>query len=100
MEREIMSYDGNSQQSFTTLSLKPNGRIKTWVRPIESHPIQQSPGMTRPVEFIGEDFQNTTLLPDLWRWASIDPHLDARRNSKTTSFIHADPILTPPHVHD
>jgi hypothetical protein len=45
MKREITSHDGNSQQSFATLPLKPNGQIKIWVRPTESHPIQQSPSM-------------------------------------------------------
>jgi hypothetical protein len=57
MEREITSHDGNSRQSFATLPLKPNGQIKTWVRPIESHLIQQSPGMiaqwSSPVEPFG-----------------------------------------------
>jgi hypothetical protein len=38
------SHDGNKQQRFVTLPLKPNGQ-KTWVRTIEYHPIQQSPGM-------------------------------------------------------
>jgi hypothetical protein len=42
---EKTSHDGNSQQSFATLPLKQNDQIKTWVRPTESHPIQQSPGM-------------------------------------------------------
>jgi hypothetical protein len=45
MEREITSRDGNSQQSFATLPLKPNDQIKTWVCPTESHPIQQYPDM-------------------------------------------------------
>jgi hypothetical protein len=31
MEWEILPHDGNSQQSFTVLPLKPNGQIKTWV---------------------------------------------------------------------
>jgi hypothetical protein len=59
MEREIMSHDGNSQQSFAALSLKPNGQIKTWVRPTESHQIQQSLGMMCPVEFADGGFRNT-----------------------------------------
>jgi hypothetical protein len=64
MEQEIVSYDGNSQQSFAALPLKPNGQIKIRVHPTESHPIQQSPGMTRLMEFIGGAFRNTTLLLD------------------------------------
>jgi hypothetical protein len=45
MEQEITSHGGNSQQSFAMLPLKPKGQIKTWVRLIESHTIQQSLGM-------------------------------------------------------
>jgi hypothetical protein len=38
------SHDGNKQQRFVTLPLKPNGQ-KTWVHTTEYHPIQQSPVM-------------------------------------------------------
>nr|UBY07023.1 NBS-LRR disease resistance protein [Dasypyrum villosum] len=51
MERESIPHDGNSQQSFATLPLKPNGQRKTRVRTTESHLIQQSPGMNRLREF-------------------------------------------------
>ena len=61
MERERVLHDINSQQSFKALPLKPNGQIKTWVRPTEYHPIQQSPGMKRPMEFAGGAFRNTTV---------------------------------------
>ena len=64
MERESVLHDINSQQSFEALPLKPNGQSKTWVRTTESHPIQQSPGMDRPIEFAGGAFQNTPLQPD------------------------------------
>jgi hypothetical protein len=53
MEREIVSYDGNNQQSFAAFPLKPNGQIKTQVRSTKSYSIQQSPGMARLVEFAG-----------------------------------------------
>jgi hypothetical protein len=39
-------------------------RVKTWVRTTESHSIQQSPGMNRPMEFADGAFRNTTLQPD------------------------------------
>jgi hypothetical protein len=56
MERESVSHDINSQQSFEALPLKSNGQRKTWVRMTESHLIQQSPGMNRLVEFVGRAF--------------------------------------------
>jgi hypothetical protein len=59
-----MSHGGNSKQSFAMLHLKPNGQEKTWVCMTEFHPIQQSLGNTRPVEFIGGAFQSLTLRPD------------------------------------
>jgi hypothetical protein len=93
MERESIPHDGNSQQSFAALPLKPNGQRKTWVRTTESQPIQQSPGMNRPVEFAGGAFRNTTRQPD--RWA--DPHLGANWNPRTTTFIQAELVApTPP----
>jgi hypothetical protein len=69
MEREIVPQDGNRKQSFATLPLKPNGQIKIRGPPTKSYLIQQSLGMTRPVEFAGRAFRNTTLLPDPWRRA-------------------------------
>jgi hypothetical protein len=59
-----MIYDGNMQQSFETLPLKPNGQVKTQEQMTESHPIQQSLGMMRPMEFAGGAFRNTTLQPE------------------------------------
>jgi hypothetical protein len=64
MERESVSHDINSQQSFEAPPLKPNGQRKIRVRTTESHPIQQSLGMNCPVEFAGEAFRNTTLQPE------------------------------------
>jgi hypothetical protein len=58
IEREIMPCDGNSQQSFATLYLKPFGHIKTRVHTAESHVIQQPLDMKRPVEVAGGAFQN------------------------------------------
>jgi hypothetical protein len=97
MEQEITSHDGNSQQSFATLPLKPNGQIKTWVRPNESYPIQQSPAMiaqwSSPVEPSGtrHSYQIHQEGPP------VDPHLGTRKNHRTTPFIHAEPAVpTPP----
>ena len=59
-----MSHDINSQQNFEAFPLKPNGQSKTWVRTTESHPIQQSPGVNRPVEFAGGAFRNSSLQPN------------------------------------
>jgi hypothetical protein len=64
MERESVPHDINIQQSFEVLPLKPNGQIKTRVRITEPHPIQQSPGLNRTVEFVGGAFWNTTLQPE------------------------------------
>jgi hypothetical protein len=63
MERESVLHDISCQQIFEVLPLKPNGQTKTWVRTTESHPIQQSLGMNRPVEFAGGALRNTTLQP-------------------------------------
>jgi hypothetical protein len=60
LNKKIVPHDGNSQQSFAVLPLKPNGQIKTWVHTIEFHPIQQSLGMSRIIEFAGGAFRNTT----------------------------------------
>jgi hypothetical protein len=70
MEQESELRGINSQQSFEALSLKLNGQIKTWMRMTEYHPIHQSPGIGRPVKFIGGAFENTTVQPDRWRQAS------------------------------
>jgi hypothetical protein len=70
MEREIVLHDGNKQQSFAALALKPNGQIKTRVRTNEFHPIQQPPGMKRLVEVAGGAFWNMTLHVDRWGWTS------------------------------
>jgi hypothetical protein len=51
-----MPHDINSQQSFKTFPLKPNGQRKIWVHMTETHPIQQS-----LVEYAGRAFQNTPL---------------------------------------
>jgi hypothetical protein len=64
MERESVLHDINPQQSFEALPLKPNGQTKTQVRTTESHPIEPSLGMNRPVEFAGRAFRNTTLQLD------------------------------------
>jgi hypothetical protein len=45
-----MLHDINSQQSFKTLPLKPNGQSKTHVRTTKSHSIWQTPGIKRLVE--------------------------------------------------
>jgi hypothetical protein len=60
MEQKSVPHDINSQQSFEALPLKLNGQRKIRVRTTESHPIQQSLGMNRPVEFTGGAFQNKT----------------------------------------
>ena len=75
-----MSHDINSQQSFETLPLKPNGQSKTWVRTTESHPIQQSPGMNRPVEFAGGAFRNSSLQPNQREHASSRSSSSRGRN--------------------
>jgi hypothetical protein len=93
MEREIVLHDGNIQQSFTTLSLKPNGQIKTWVPSSKSHPIQQYLDMTRPVEFGDEAFGTQHSCQIYGDRHLADPHLHARRNPRTTSFIHVDPAV-------
>jgi hypothetical protein len=59
-----MPHDINSQQSFETLSLKPNGQNKTWVATTESLPNQPTPSMTRLMELASGAFRNTTLQPD------------------------------------
>jgi hypothetical protein len=46
MERESVLHDINRQQSFEALLLKPNDQTKTRVHTTESHPIQQSLGMS------------------------------------------------------
>jgi hypothetical protein len=45
-------------------------RGKTWVRTIESHPIQRSPSMNCLAEFADGAFRNTPLQPDQQRHAS------------------------------
>jgi hypothetical protein len=89
MEREITSHGGNSQQSFATLLLKPNGQIKTWVRPTESHPIQQSPSMIvqwgSPAEPSGT--RHSCQIHE--EGPPVDPHLSTSKNPRATSFIHA-----------
>jgi hypothetical protein len=87
-ERESMLHGINSLQSFKTLPLKPNSKIKTWVRMTENH-IHQSPGMDRPVEFAGEDLRNTTVWLDQRGQASGQSHLDAGRN------LGPPPLLKP-----
>jgi hypothetical protein len=93
-----VAHDGNNEQSFVELPLKPNGQIKTWQKHsilplmwnigvsdrISSDP--QSPGMTRPMKFAGGAFRNTTLLPDPWRWAS----------GRSASWREKIPTLGPP----
>jgi hypothetical protein len=64
MEQDVVPHDGNSQQSFAALPLKPNGQIKTWVHMTEYHMIQQTSGMKRPMEFAGGAFRNTTHSPN------------------------------------
>jgi hypothetical protein len=59
-----MLHDINNRQNFETLSLKPNGQIKTWVHLTVYHPIQQSPGMGRPMKLAGGAFQNTAVQLD------------------------------------
>jgi hypothetical protein len=56
MERESMPRHIKSQQSFELLPLKSKGQRKTQVGTIESHLIQQSLDMNRPLEFIGGAF--------------------------------------------
>jgi hypothetical protein len=93
MEREITSNDGNSQQSFATLPLKPNSQIKTWVRPIESHPIQQSLGMIAQWSSLAEPSGTRHSYQIHEKGPPVDPHLGTRRNRRTTSFIHAEPAV-------
>ena len=50
------------------------------VRTIEYHPIQQSPGTSRPVEFAGGAFRNTTVQPDQWDQHPVDHHLAANKD--------------------
>jgi hypothetical protein len=96
MEQEITSHGGNSQWIFATLPLKLNGQIKIWVHPTESHPIQQSPGMiaqwSSPAEPSGtrHSYQIHEKEPP------VDPHLGAKRNHRTISFIHAEPAVPTP----
>jgi hypothetical protein len=89
MERENELHDGNSQQSFAALPLKPNVQRKTRVRTVESHPIQQSLGKNRPMESAGEAFRNTTLQLDRWGLTSADHHLGVSWNPRTTTFIQS-----------
>jgi hypothetical protein len=89
MEQEIMSHDGNNLLSFAMLLLKPNGQIKIWVRPTEFHPIQQSLGMIAQCSSLAEPSGTHHSYQIHEEGHLVDPHLGARRNPKTTSFIHA-----------
>jgi hypothetical protein len=69
-QNENVLHDINSQQSFETLPLKPNGQTKAHVHMTEYHLIQQSPGMRRSAEFTGGAFRNTTVQPGRWGYVS------------------------------
>jgi hypothetical protein len=60
---------------------------KTWVRMTESHPIQQSPGNTRRVEFAGRAFRNSTLWPNQQEHTPNIYSSSSERNLRTTTFI-------------
>jgi hypothetical protein len=68
----------NSQQSFEALPLKPNGQIKNMGAPDQKHPIQQSLGIDRRMNFAGGTFRNTTIQPVRWEEASERSSLGAR----------------------
>jgi hypothetical protein len=75
MEREIMSHGGNSKQSFVAIPLKPNGQIKTWVRPTKSHPIQQSPSMIAQWSLPAEPSGTRHSCQIHEEGPPVDPHL-------------------------
>jgi hypothetical protein len=83
MEWAITSHDGNNQQSFAVLSLKPNGQIKTWVRTTEYHLIRQSPDMiaqwSSPTKLSGT-CHSCRIHEEV---NPVDPHLGTRRNPRT-----------------
>jgi hypothetical protein len=56
-----MSHDGNRQQSFALLPLKPNGQNKTWVHMAKFHPFQQTLGMICLREFADRAFKTQHL---------------------------------------
>uniref|UniRef100_A0A453JXJ1 Uncharacterized protein n=1 Tax=Aegilops tauschii subsp. strangulata TaxID=200361 RepID=A0A453JXJ1_AEGTS len=56
---------------------------------IESHPIQQSPGITRPWEFAGGAFRNPPLRPDQEGQMSGNSSSWRKRNPRTAAFIRA-----------
>jgi hypothetical protein len=59
-----MLSDGNTEQSFTPLTPKPNGQNKSMGRTTENHPIQQTPGIRRTVTFADRAFRNSSLQLD------------------------------------
>jgi hypothetical protein len=85
MERESIPHDGNSQQSFAALPLKPNGQRKTRVRTTESHPIQQSPGMNRLREFPAEPSGTRHCSQIDGDMHPVDQNLGANWNPRTAA---------------
>jgi hypothetical protein len=59
---------------------------------VESHLIQQSPGNTRPVEFAGGVFRNSTLRPDQWGHATHRSSSHKRKLRITTFIQWADQL--------
>jgi hypothetical protein len=90
MKQEIVTHDGNNQQSFTALPLKPKGQLKNMGTQdqISSDPAISS--MKSLVEYAGGAFRNTTLHLDRWDGHLADLHLGATWNPRTASIIKVE----------
>ncbi|VAI39471.1 hypothetical protein VPH35_093926 [Triticum aestivum] len=85
----MATYSRASHRSL--LNGKPVGTI-------ESHPDQESPGITRPWEFAGGDFRNLTLQPDQGGQASGRSSSCHLRYPRIAAFIQAEPAAPTPSV--
>jgi hypothetical protein len=85
--KENELHDINSQQSFEALPLKPNGQIKNMGAHDRNHPIQQSSGIYRSMNFAGRAFRNPTIHPNWWEQHPTDLQTWCEKNRRTTTFI-------------
>jgi hypothetical protein len=70
---------------------------KTRVHTAESHPIQQSRGMNRPVKFMADPSKTQHCSQIHGDMHPTDQHLGASWNPMTATFIHAELVApTPP----
>jgi hypothetical protein len=97
MEREIVPHDGNSQQSFAALLVKPNGQIKN-MGALDRIPSDPAISRHKALSVVCRRslLEYNTPARSMEGY-SVDLHIGVRLNSRTASFIQDELVaLTPP----